>query len=162
MLDPDVIIEPLRLLNQAASRDRRQRQDTAQSIDQQFKQLEAEEQRILDAYRQGFISPTQLGQQLEKLKTRRMALDLKRAEIGNAVEMPSELVEKAVVDYCAEATKNLAAFTFDQWQEFLQQIIFLFFTAYAERNAYDQAGFGRNQRPGLQNKPDKNYGDQCC
>ena len=86
MLDPGMIIEPLKLLNEAASRDLKQRQDTAQSIDRETRQLDAEEQRILDAYRQGFLSPTQLGQQLEKVTTKRTALDLKRAEIGHAEE----------------------------------------------------------------------------
>lgn len=123
MLAPHVIIEPLRLLNKADSQDLKQRQNAAQGIERETKQLDAEEQRILDAYRQGLISPTQLGQQLEKLKTSRTAIDLKRAESENVAQMSSELVEKAVVDYCAEATKNLAGFTFDQWQEFLRTII---------------------------------------
>ena len=123
MLDPGMIVEPLRLLNEADSRDRQQLQNAAQDIERETKQMDTEEYRILDAYRQGFISPTQLGQQLEKVTARRTALDLKRAEIAQEEKMPAEQMEKAVIDYCAEAAKNLANFTFDQWREFLRTII---------------------------------------
>jgi len=123
MLDPKTITEPLQVLNQADARDRQSQQNIAKNIVRETKQLDAEEQRILDAYRQGLISPTHLGQQLEKVTTRRTAIDLKRADIAHAEEMPKEQVEKAIVDYCAEAARNLANFTFDQWQEFLRTII---------------------------------------
>lgn len=123
ILDPAIIVEPLRRLNEGASRDRRQLQNAAQDVERETKQLDTEEQRVLDAYRQGFISPTQLGMQLEKLKSGRAALDLKRAEIAQAENMPKEQVQNAVIDYCVEAGKNLTNFTFDQWQDFLRTII---------------------------------------
>src|SRR5207244_2297803 len=69
------------------------------------------------------ISPAQLGQQLEKLNARRAALDLQRIEMEPDRTMPAEEVEKAVTDYCAEAAKNLTAFTEERWREFLRTVI---------------------------------------
>ena len=121
--EPRKIAEPLGLLKKAPPRRKKKKKNPPHKKREKKNKLDTEEQRILDAYRQGFISPTQLGQQLEKVTARRTALDLKRAEIAQEEKMPAEQVEKAVIDYCAEAAKNLANFTFDQWQEFLRTII---------------------------------------
>jgi hypothetical protein len=37
--------------------------------------------------------------------------------------MPPKQVERAVIDYCAEAAKNLANFTNEQWRAFLRIIV---------------------------------------
>src|SRR6185503_7164064 len=91
--------------------------------EQESKRLQAEEQRVLDAYRIGILSPKQLGEQLEKLKSRRAALDLERAEVEKQATASPEKRVTAVRDYCAEAAKNLAEFTNGRWSEFLRVIV---------------------------------------
>ena len=86
------------------------------------KRLAAEEERILEAYRTSIISPLQLGQQLEKLKARRSAIEAQRAELQSEKILPREQVEKAVTDYCEEAAKNLEGFSDERWQEFLRTL----------------------------------------
>ncbi len=121
ILNPDVILEPIRKLDAAHAEEEAQRTRMAGDVEKDAKQIDAEEQRLLDAYRTAVISSTQLGEQLEKLRARRMALDRRRTESANPME-PQE-VESEVRDYCNEAADNLAKFTDVEWREFLRVII---------------------------------------
>jgi site-specific DNA recombinase len=123
ILNPSVLLEPLQRLDDAEGREGKQREDAAQSVEQELKRLEIEEGRILDAYRATIISPAQLGQQLEKLKAQRAAIELRRIQAQREDSMPRAEIEKAVTDYCAEAANNLAAFTHERWREFLRTIV---------------------------------------
>jgi site-specific DNA recombinase len=123
LIDPGVILEPLRRLDNAAKVERQTQERAAGQIEREATRLEAEEQRVLDAYRTGVISPAQLGRQLEQLKARKSALDLRRAEIQQQAAVPPEQIERAVTDYCAEAARNLASFTDEQWRDLLRTVI---------------------------------------
>jgi len=79
--------------------------------------------RILEAYRGGVISPIQLGQQLEILKTRWNVLNVRRTEIQETQAVDPEQISTAVKDYCVEAANNLAGFTQERWREFLRMIV---------------------------------------
>ncbi len=128
VLNPGVILAPLRQLNEAEEHERNNQQGTPKLIEREVRRLASEEQRLLDAYRTGIITPGQLAQQLEKLKTAQAALQAKHAEIDRIQTRPPEQVEKDVTDYCAEAAKNLAGFTHEAWTGFLrimiQEIVF--------------------------------------
>jgi hypothetical protein len=75
----------------------------------ELRRLETDEGRILDAYRTAFISPAQLGQQLQKLKAQRAACELRHIQAQQEASMPRAEIEKAVTDYCAESAKYLPA-----------------------------------------------------
>jgi len=123
MTNPDVILEPLRRLDRAEANEAKMRVGTAERIERNVQRMSAEEQRLLDGYRTGLISPAQLGQQLERLKAGRAALDLERAALAQHPEVPTEQIATAVVDYCAEAANKLASLTADGWRELLRALI---------------------------------------
>jgi site-specific DNA recombinase len=123
ILDPSTILEPLRKLDEAEQRDSKQRQNTSHQIESEAKRLDIEEQRLLDAYRTNIISPAQLGQQLESLKSRRATLELERSALKDRDSIPAEQIEKAVVDYCADAARRISNLSDDKWQELLRTII---------------------------------------
>lgn len=123
MLNPALILEPLQALDQAEAVDQAQRRTSLHDIQKEERQLAMEEQRLLDAYRTGLISPAQLGQQLEALKSKRAANELRRSEFERHEQVPPEKIERAVTGYCSEAAKNLSMFTSDEWREFLRTII---------------------------------------
>ncbi len=123
ILNPSTIMAPYRQLEKADATERKQREETAPMIESELKRLDTEEERVLEAYRTGIISPAQLGQQLEKIKTRRTALQVQGSELQPKQPVLAEQVERAVTDYCAEAAKNLANFSHEQWREFLRIII---------------------------------------
>jgi hypothetical protein len=123
LVNPGLILEPLRQLDEAEARDLSEHRDTALVIEQEVNRLDTEEQRILDAYRTGVISPAQLADQLEKLKSRRVALDLRRVEMERNAATPAPDAREAITDYCAEAVANLAEFTTDEWKQLLRTVI---------------------------------------
>lgn len=123
LVNPAMILDPLRKLNADAEHQAREIEDIAQTIERESKRLDVEEQRVLDAYRSGVISPAQLAGQLEKLKARRAAVELQKAQSGSIAPVTAEQVEKAVNEYCAEAARNLSTFSFDEWQALLRTVI---------------------------------------
>jgi hypothetical protein len=123
ILKPEVVLQPLRQLDRAEARERRQRKEAAKDIEPEFARLKSEEGRILEAYRTEIITPAQLGQQLELVKARRAALELQRSEVQREPTVPPEQAEKAVADYCAEAARNLTTFTKERWRDFLRTVI---------------------------------------
>ena len=109
LVNPNVILEPMRKLKSAESSEADERKSAAQSIGRESIRLEVEEQRILDAYRSAVLSPAQLATQLERLKAERASLDLRKIELESADKVSPEQMERSISDYCAEASKNLGA-----------------------------------------------------
>lgn len=123
MVAPDVILDPLRQLEDSDATEQEQQRAMAAKVDREMERLTREEDRILEVYRTGIITPAQLGQQLESLKAQRDALVAQQAELHREPSVSPEQVGGAVVDYCAEAAKNLREFTADQWREFLRIVV---------------------------------------
>ncbi len=123
ILKPDMILGPLRELDAAAASDKARLDRLAAEIEQEIGIIDAEEERILEAYRTEIISPAQLGQQLQKLRSRRAVVEAQRLEMQPTSLASPERIEAEVKDYCGEAARNLAGFTEDQWREFLRTII---------------------------------------
>lgn len=123
MTDPDVILEPLVKLDKARREERDDVKDQKAEIESESKRLAVEESRLLEAYRRGIITPVQLGQQLDALKSRTAVLEMSRAELIAAEREPVEEVKSAISDYCATAAANLAQFSREQWQQLLRAVV---------------------------------------
>lgn len=123
LLNPSTILSQVRELDNAEKQAARQQVKTAQTSAVEIKRIDAEEQRVLEAYRTGILSPAQLAQQLEALKARRAVADVQRSESEFRAALPPEQMEKAVADYCADAAQNLASFTIDEWRQLLRTVI---------------------------------------
>lgn len=123
MLNPNVILEPLRRLDEAEARERGNQLEASREIEVETNRLKVEEDRILEAYRIGIISPSQLGHQLEQLNARRSVLDVRRSDIQPKENLPSGQVGKVVEEYCAEASRNFVSFSPEEWREFLRTIV---------------------------------------
>jgi len=123
ILRPEVLLVPLQKLDAAEAREKTERQASGVGIEKEQKQVEVEEQRLLDAYRTSVISPTQLAHQMEKLKARRSALEFRRATTLQIPATPPAKVAQAISDYCAQAATNLANFTDGEWREFLRTVV---------------------------------------
>jgi len=123
--NPSVILDQIRKLDQMESDQARAGLGEAEEVEYESNRVQTEEQRILDAYRTGIISPAQLGQQLEKLKTRRAALEARRATllVQNPTPPTREQVTKSVKDYCQEAARQINSFTREAWRDFLRLVV---------------------------------------
>jgi hypothetical protein len=122
MTNPRMILEPLRQLDRAEAAAAEDRTRTALRLDKETRHLAAEEGRLLDAYRTGLITPGQLGEQLEKIRSRRSNLELERSTSAHS-SAPALQAEKAVTEYCAEAASNLANLEQEGWRQLFQTLI---------------------------------------
>jgi len=123
LVNPALILEPLRQLNKSAELDAKQYMRVAEEAAQELARLHKEEQRVLDAYRSGVISPAQLGEQLEKVNTQRNAMEVKKGEVERNPVVPAEHVEKSITEYCSEAALNITKFTTEEWRTLLRTVI---------------------------------------
>lgn len=123
LLDPSLILKPLKELDRMEKAEAQNRAAALRKAEQEEMKLHTEEQRLIDAYRTGVISPSQLGEQLEKLKIRRTALTQARSEAAPPIAVSPAQAQEAVVDYCAEARANLSQFKESHWQELLREVV---------------------------------------
>ncbi len=68
-------------------------------------QIEREERRILEAYRQGVIEPAQLGRELEQLKVRR---HVAKAHVENSEPSPEVVLPSAMEDQAREFCRSVS------------------------------------------------------
>jgi site-specific DNA recombinase len=122
MTDPKVILEPLRQIEQGEAAEAKAHLGSEHRLEKEATRLAGEEQRLLDAYRTGLISPAQLGVQLEKIGSSRAALDLERAS-AVPPKVPVAHIDKAVTEYCAEAAANLDSLSPEDWRQMCQTLI---------------------------------------
>jgi site-specific DNA recombinase len=122
VLDPTLLLRPLLEFNRADEYERVHHEKQAGQIEREEKRLNTEEQRILDAYRTDLISASQLGQQLEKLRARRAAIELARSEVQEEPQSREQNVAE-VKEFCTKAAQNLETFTEIEWREFLRIIV---------------------------------------
>ncbi len=108
--------------------ERRTRREVANLNKQQasasLAQLENEEQRVLEAYRQGILTPTQLGSELAMLKARRNSLqpDCKDSEAEPTNDPPLAL-EAMVDEYCRRVSAVIDRLGFTDKQNLLRILI---------------------------------------
>lgn len=77
---------------------------------------------MLEAYRSGVLSASQLGPQLQGLGERRSAAMAATNRLTSIPPVGPE-DEKAIRDYCAEAAANLASFSREEWQALIRSLI---------------------------------------
>jgi|SRR5579859_124165 len=87
-------------------------------------QLENEEQRLLEAYRQGILNPTQLGSELEKLKARRNSLQPDCKDLGAEPSIEPPLALETMVDeYCRRVSIVIDRLGFTDKQNLLRMLV---------------------------------------
>jgi len=121
MLNPNVIADGVKRQQAAQVASTETAAVEQQQIQKAMAQIEMEESRLLDAYRTGVISPAQLGQELEKTKSRHRALDNGLAELSDRQQViPSLEIGRTVADYCRMAAEAMARFDGSERQNFLR------------------------------------------
>jgi site-specific DNA recombinase len=124
VLEPGVILEQVGRLRERESVDERVGAHEAESINRETDRMRREEARLLEAYRAGIISPAQLGQQLEQLKQRRNALEVRAAGIrksGSAADGMN--LRRTLEDYCRNAALRMKTFDDAERQRFLRLLV---------------------------------------
>jgi site-specific DNA recombinase len=120
--NPHIVLKHVARLNERNKREAELLNQQAKEAELESKRIAAEENRILEAYRMGVISPRQLGSELEQLRARRNALQPQNG--GLSVPQPEfALAQGTVRDYCAEAASRFDGLRKADLREFLRTII---------------------------------------
>lgn len=124
MLNPATILDQVGKLRERESEDERVGSREAQTVGRALAQVRREEVRLLEAYRTGIISPTQLGQELELLKKRQSALEVREGNLRKHTEVSSgNNLRRTLEDYCRQAIGRIETFNEAERQRFLRLLI---------------------------------------
>lgn len=121
ILDPKIILPKASEIHQKTRSKMQDATDEIRSLKGSAAQLEKEEERVMLAYRTGVLTPTQLGEQLQKLKDRKTALETRRREFGNVSH--GDQLQRSTTDFCTDAASRIKSFTLEERQRFLNLII---------------------------------------
>jgi site-specific DNA recombinase len=125
ILNPSIILAQAGRLRGRESEDERLNGREAETVTRDMVKVRREETRLLEAYRAGIISPAQLGQQLEQLKQRLSALEVRSAGLRRASQslVGRGSLRRTVEEYCRDAAQRLQTFDDTERQRFLRLLI---------------------------------------
>ena len=124
VLNPSIITDQLATVQKRAAHNANGLKTEGSEIDQALGQVQKEEERLLEAYRTEVLSPAQLGRELEKIATRRVSLEVRKAGISTQQDKRQlPFIRQSIVDYCRVAAERLTSFTPEERQRFLRLLI---------------------------------------
>jgi site-specific DNA recombinase len=124
LLTPSLILKEIEYLYGKEAEASRNRSSARLQAEKKTRQIQVEENRLLEAYRAEIISPAQLGLELEGLRARPKAAELQRGgvDVVNA-NLPVYQIRKPVEEYCAEARRNFRSLDRNDLREFLRTVV---------------------------------------
>jgi site-specific DNA recombinase len=123
ILNPSIIIDQIKKLQELRVKKNEEHKSEMVVIDTGVREIDKEEERILEAYRLEVLSSEQLGKELEKLKSRRALLESRRLSFTVESSARPEVSDCSIVDYCKQAAGRLNNFSVDEKQQFLRLLI---------------------------------------
>jgi site-specific DNA recombinase len=124
ILNPAIINEQITKYLEREESSTRQLLSESDQIEQGLQRLANEESRVLEAYRMGILSPSQLGRELEKVNLRKNALKSNSAHLAEQPNLSNlQAVRKSVTDYCRQVAERLKSFTLEERQRFLRLVV---------------------------------------
>lgn len=124
MLKPELILQQVGKFQERALEDEKTSNSESQSVKRALDQARQEETRLLEAYRMGIISPTQLGQELERLKERQSVFEMRASNLGKLpVAQDRQQVRQTLEEYCQSAAERLKTFDDAERQRFLRLLV---------------------------------------
>jgi site-specific DNA recombinase len=124
VLNPAIIYEQVAKYQEREESNSHQLHNESDQIESEIQKLANEESRVLEAYRMGILSPSQLGQELEKVNLRKNALRNRRARLAEQPKRSTiQNIRRSVADYCRQAAQRLKSFTLEERQRFLRLLV---------------------------------------
>jgi site-specific DNA recombinase len=123
ILNPSIIVDQIKKLQELRSKKSEERKGEMTVIDTAVREIDKEEERILEAYRLEVLSSQQLGRELEKLESRRAPLESRRRSFTAENTARPKVSERHIIDYCAQASDRLNNFSADEKQQFLRLLV---------------------------------------
>jgi site-specific DNA recombinase len=92
-------------------------------IDRGLKQIQAEEARVLEAYRLEILTAEQLGRELEALRSRQRNLQVRQASASGETKPDQTIVLRSIDEYCTLVRTRLIELNGDQQQRILRLLL---------------------------------------
>ncbi len=124
LLNPSIIIDQVRRQAEEKAAEAGKRHFQISELEAALEQVRREEERVLEAYRQAIITPSQLSQELSRLRSRTSTLEARNAELGrdDAGPAPAE-VQKSVEQYCRLVSRRLDEMDTGEKQRLLRLLV---------------------------------------
>jgi site-specific DNA recombinase len=124
ILDPKIILSQVSRLRQSEAEDEQTAGSEAHAVSHALSLIQKEEARLLKAYRTGFITPAQLGRELEQLKQRQSALELRSTSLKNhTAPTANKRLNRTLEEYCQDAAKRIKTFSENERQRFIRLLV---------------------------------------
>jgi site-specific DNA recombinase len=124
VLNPSLIAEQLERRQKKRVGLEQNRRGQGQELETARAELSQEESRIIEAYRQRILSPDQLSRELNQLKARKSALDVRLAAIEQEHDtIPFKLTPETIVESCQIVARGIQLFAPDERQRFLRLLV---------------------------------------
>jgi cell division protein FtsB len=121
MLDPKVILPKATEISDKTRKHLQNCLNESQSLRRSIDQLQKEEDRVMLAYRTGVLTPTQLGDELQKLKNRKISLETRLRDIETGDSSKNQ--QQSPDEFCKVASSRMKSFTPEERQRFLNLIL---------------------------------------
>lgn len=124
ILNPELIADHIEKFRASRAVMTDQRRTEQSEIAGARAELQAEEARILEAYRKSIITPEQLGVQLQQINARKAILKTRVIYISRDVGARDAAISKrSVEDWCQQAAIGLKRFTDQDRQKFIRLVV---------------------------------------
>jgi site-specific DNA recombinase len=124
ILNPAIILDQVGKFHEREAEDERISSSEAQTVGRALVQVRREEARLLEAYRIGIVSPTQLGQELELLKKRQNALEVREGNLRRQTGVPGgNKLRRTMEGYCQRVAEQIKTFNEAERQRFLRLLV---------------------------------------
>jgi len=122
---PRLIIEQVKKLQASKVKQSREAEKDLQRIETALANTQNEEDRLLDAYRNGIINIEQLKAQMGKIQEKKNILSQERQRLAeiSAQTVPTDLLKRSVKDYCKAIKTRLKHLTFEEKQQVLRLLV---------------------------------------
>ena len=124
VLNPSLIADQWARREKAKTKLQQNRQGRLQELETARAEIKREESRVIEAYRQRILSAEQLAQELDQIKARRDALDVRMATLKQEEEdVPFRVTRETIFESCKRVAEVIESFTREERQRFLRLLI---------------------------------------
>lgn len=126
LLNPELIVESMAALQQRENAQTQSVEAELANAERSIIQLRAEESRILEAYRREIISPDQLADQMQQLKSNRTVIEnVLRDSSKDRIQPPlsKTSIRESVALFCRQVAGRLASLTLEERQQLLRLLV---------------------------------------
>ena len=120
--NPALIVDQIKKRQETLTRGRRTLERSLSEMDRRFEMIKREDDKLLDAYREGIITMTQLKDQMPKIQEKKDILAKEREDIAQKLSqaIPAGLIRHDVKHYCKIVSNRVNSANFEQKQQIMR------------------------------------------